>query len=105
MNYIKRFQNVQVLSVSVGNTYSEDQLMLIFMDKFFQGGKCSAQIASQQVELRIYRKFTDQKSLSISSLHTEYINIDSSSGCDKNSEIENIVHKKCTFCGCAKHSA
>ena len=27
MNYIKIFQNAQALSVSVGNTYSEDQLM------------------------------------------------------------------------------
>ena len=65
MNYIKISQNAQALSVSVRSNYSEDQLMHIFMDKFFQGGKCSAQIASQQVELRIYRKFTDQKSLSI----------------------------------------
>ena len=34
MNYIKRFQNAQALSVSVGNTYSEDQLMYTFMDNF-----------------------------------------------------------------------
>ena len=30
MNYIKRFQNAQALSVSVGNTFSEDQLIHIY---------------------------------------------------------------------------
>ena len=46
MNHINRFKYTQVLSVSVGNTYSQDQLMHIFMDNFHQGGKYSAQIAS-----------------------------------------------------------
>ena len=46
MNYIKRFQNAQDLSVSLGNNYSEDKLMPIFPDNFHQGGKYSAQIAS-----------------------------------------------------------
>ena len=41
MDYIKRFQNAQDLSVSVGNTYSEDQLIHTFLDNFHQGGKCS----------------------------------------------------------------
>ena len=30
INYIKRFQNAQALSVSVGNSYSEDQIMHTF---------------------------------------------------------------------------
>ena len=51
MNYIKKFQNAQALSVSVGNNYSEDQLMNTFLDNFHQGGKYSAQIAIHQVEL------------------------------------------------------
>ena len=68
MNYIKLFQNVEALSVSVGNFYSEDQIMHTFLDNFHQGGKCSSQIASHQAELRREEKFTDQKSLSISSL-------------------------------------
>ena len=38
INYIKRFQNAHALSVSVGNSYSEDQLMHTFLDKFHQGG-------------------------------------------------------------------
>ena len=37
MNYIKRFQNERYLSVSVGNNYSEDQLIHIFLDNFHQG--------------------------------------------------------------------
>ena len=38
INYIKRFQNTQALSVSEGKSYSEDQLMYIFLDNFHQGG-------------------------------------------------------------------
>ena len=52
MNYTKIFQNAHALSVSVRNTYSEDQLMQIILDNFHQGGKYSAKIASHQAELR-----------------------------------------------------
>ena len=52
INYIKRFQNAQALSVSVGNSYSEDQMMHTFLDNFQQSGKYSAQLASHQTELR-----------------------------------------------------
>ena len=38
INYIKVDQNAQALSVSVVNTYSEDQLMHTFLDNFHQGG-------------------------------------------------------------------
>ena len=34
INYIKRFQNAHDLSVSVGNSYSEDQIMHTFQDTF-----------------------------------------------------------------------
>ena len=37
MNYIKIFKNSQSLSVSVGNSYTEDQLTHIFLDTFHQG--------------------------------------------------------------------
>ena len=97
MNYIKRFQNEQALSVSVGNTYSKDQVMQIFLDDFHQGGKYTAQITSHQAELRIDETFNDQKYLSITFLHTDYLNLDSSSGSGRNSERENLVQKKCTF--------
>ena len=87
INYIKRFQNEHALSVSVGNSYSEDQLIHKFMDNFHQGGKYSAQIASHQEELRREEKFTDQKYLNISSLQTDYLNIySSSSGFIRHSE-------------------
>ena len=52
INYIKRFQNEQTLSVSVGNSYSEDKIMHTFLDNFHQSGKYSAQLASHQAELR-----------------------------------------------------
>ena len=65
MNCIKRFQNAQALSVLLGNTYSEYQLIHTFMDNFHKGGRYSAQISSHQVELIIEETFNDQISLSI----------------------------------------
>ena len=105
INYIKRFQHAHALSVSVGNSYSEDQLMHKFLDKFHQGGKYSAQVASHQAELSREEKITHQKSLNISSLQTDYLNLDSSSGFGSNSEREDAVQTKCTFCGGTNHSA
>ena len=78
--------------------------MHIFLDNFHRGGKYSAQIASHQAELRREETFTDQNSLSISSLQTDYLNLDSSSGSVRNSERSNVVRTKCTFCGGANHS-
>ena len=104
INYIKRFQNSHALSVSVGNSYSEDQLMHIFLDNFHQGVKYSAQIASHQAELRREEKCTDQKSLNISSLQTDYLNLDSISGSSRNSERAHDIQTKCTFCGGNNHS-
>ena len=105
MNYIKIFQNAQALSVSVGNNYSEDQLMHIFLDNFHRGGKYSSQVDFHQAELRREGKYTEQKSLSISSLQTDYLNLEISSGSSKNSERANLVQKKCTFSGGADHRA
>ena len=72
--------------------------MHIFLDNFHQGGKYSAQIASHQAELRREGKCTDQKSLNISSLQTDYLNLDSSAGFGRNSERAHAVQTKCTFC-------
>ena len=36
INFMKRFQNAQALSVLVGNSYSEDQIMHTFLNKFHQ---------------------------------------------------------------------
>ena len=71
--------------------------MHIFLDNFHHGGKYSAQIDTHQAELRREVKFTDGKSLSISSLHNDYLNIDSRLGCGKDSERENIVQKSALF--------
>ena len=62
--------------------------MRILLYNFHQGGKYSAQIASHQSELRREGKFTDKKYLSISSLQTDYLNLDSSSGSGRNNERE-----------------
>ena len=87
INYSKRFQNAQALSVSVGNSYSEDQIMHTFLDNFHQSGKYSAQLASQ-------------KCLNISSLQTDYLNLDSSgSGSSRHNEIAHSLQTKCTSYG------
>ena len=39
IKYIKRFQGSKALEISVGNNYSEEQLMHTFLDNFQQGGK------------------------------------------------------------------
>ena len=67
----------------MGNSYSEDQLMHIFLDNFHQGGKYSAYITIHQAELRREGKFTDQKYLYILSLQTDYLNLDRSLGSGK----------------------
>ena len=105
INYIKIFHNANALSVSVGNSYSEDQLMHTFLDNFRQGGKYSSKIARHQAELKREEEFTNQKSLHISSLHTDYLNLNSSSGFGRNSERSHAVQTKCTFCGGKNHSA
>ena len=105
INYMKIFQNAHVLSIYAGNSYSEDQLMDTFLDHFHRGEKYYAQIAIHQAEIRREEKFTYKKSLNISSLQTDYLNLDISSGFGRNIEIANAVQKKFTFCGGAKNYA
>ena len=105
MNHIKIFWNAQALSVSVGNSYSVDQLMHTFLDNFHQGGTYSAQIAIHQADLRREEKIYWSKYLSISSLQTDYLNLYSSSDFGINGEIANTVQTKCTVCGGVNHSA
>ena len=62
--------------------------MQIFLDNFHHGGKYYAQTAIHQAELKREGELTDQKSLSISSLQTDDLNLDISSGYGKNSERE-----------------
>ena len=94
------------MSVSVRNSYSEDQITDTFLDNFHQGGKYSSQIASHQAEFRREEKFIDKKCLNISSLQTDYLNIDSSSsGSSRHNGRAHSVHAKCTFCEGNNHSA
>ena len=88
MSYIKIFQNVQALSVSIGNYYSEDQLI-----HNHQGGIYSTQIASHQEKLRREEQFNDKKYLSTSALQADYLNMDSSSGSGRNSEREKMFRQ------------
>ena len=43
--------------------------------------------------------------MNVSSLQTDYLNLDSSSGSSRNSERAHAVQTKCTFCGDNNHSA
>ena len=97
MNFINRFQNAQDLSVSLGNRFTEDHLMHIFLDKFYLGGRYTPHIASHQADLIREETFIDQKYLSISSLHTGYLNLDNSSGSGKKNQIKILVKKQLIF--------
>ena len=56
--------------------------------------------------MRREEKFTDQKSLNISSLHNDYLNLDiSSSGSSRHIERAHYVQANCTFCGDNNQSA
>ena len=79
--------------------------MHTFQDNFHKSGKYSAQLASHQAELRREEKYPDQKCLNISSLQTEYLNIESSqSGSSKHNEKANSAKAKCTYFGLTNHS-
>ena len=79
--------------------------MHTFLDNFRQGGKYSAQIAIHRAELRREEIFTGQKSISVTSLQTNYLYLDSRSGFGRNGERLNTVQKSCAFCGGNDHSA
>ena len=79
--------------------------MHTFLDNFHQSGKYSAQLASHQAELRREEKYPDQKCLIISSLQTDYLNLNNSlSGYIRHSEKANSAKAKCTYCGLNNHS-
>ena len=79
--------------------------MHTFLDSFHQGGKYSSQIASHQAKLRREERFTDQKSFNISSLQTDYLDLDSIYGLGRNIERAHAVQTKWTFCGGTNHFA
>ena len=79
--------------------------MHTFLDNFQQSRKYSARIASHQAEFKTEEKLTDQKSFNISSLQTDYLNLDSSSGFGRDSERVHAVQTERTFCEGVNHSA
>ena len=52
LNYIKRFHKAKTMAASVGNKYSEEDLMQTFVDNFQSPGKYAAQQVQQHSELR-----------------------------------------------------
>ena len=60
INYIKRSYIANTLVISVGNSYTQDQLMRTFLEIFQQGEKYDSCIASHQTELRREERFIDQ---------------------------------------------
>ena len=86
MNYINIFKNAQALSISMGYSSSENHFIHMFLDNFHQGVKYYVQIVSHLIELRKEEKHTDQNCLSISSLQTDYLNLNNSSGSNRNNE-------------------
>ena len=57
------------------NSYTEYHMMHTFLDNFQWGGKYSSHMARRQAELRIEETFIDKKSLSISDLQIDYLNL------------------------------
>ena len=55
--------------------------MHILLNKFHQGKKYTIKIASHRAELRREGKFTDQKSLSVTYIQADYINLVIGLGC------------------------
>ena len=55
--------------------------------------------------MRREETITDKKSLNISSLQTDYLNLDSSSGFYRDSEGAHDVQTECKYCGSINHYA
>ena len=60
INYVKRFHDYKALVILVGNSCSEDHLIITFLESFLQGVNYSVQIAIHQAELRREETFFDK---------------------------------------------
>ena len=67
IKYIKIFQNSKALEISVGNSYTEDQMMRVFLDNFHKSGKYSDQI-------EIHKNNLGEKNNSLINNHYLYLN-------------------------------
>ena len=97
MNYIKKYQNAQDISVSLGNNYSEDHLMHILLDKFHQGREVYCTDIKPPGRLKKRGKFYWPKIFIYLISTYWFLNIDSSAGYGKNNWRENIVQKNALF--------
>ena len=89
MHMLYQFQ--QETSILKTNLCTHFQITFIKVEKY------SAQIASHQAELRREEKFTDQKSLDVYSLQTDYLNLDTSTGSIRHSEIAYFLRQSAHF--------
>ena len=84
------------MKVSAENSYTEDHLMKTFSDNLQKWGNYYAQIEINQAELRREEKFIDHKSLTISDLQIDYLNLDNSV---RNIERVNVSQSIWSHCG------
>ena len=82
--------------ILVGNIYSAGQLMHTFLENFQQVGRYSAHIKRRQSEFRRKEKCVDQKSLSISALKNDFLNLENSV---RNTERASFDQPMCSHCG------
>ena len=83
------------LEILVVNSYNEDNLIHTFLEKFQQSVNFSDQIAIRQAYLRRKEKSIDQKSLSISDLQIDYLNLEDSG---INNWGANFAQPRCSNC-------
>ena len=70
--------------------------MHTFLDNLYKGKRYSAQIESRQAEMRKEETFFDQKSLSISDLQIDYLNLETPV---RNNKRANFSQSRCSHCG------
>ena len=78
------------------NSYTEDQMVHIFLDNLQKYGNYSAQIKIYQEELIREENFIDQKSLSIFDLYIDYFSFKNSV---RNHKRENFAQSRCSHRG------
>ena len=84
------------MAFSVVNIYLGDQLIYTILEHFKQDGRCSDQIYSNKLKLRIEETFVDEKSINLSAFQIYHLNLDYPVW---STEGANIAHLKCSHCG------
>ena len=79
--------------------------VILFIGNFSQRWDIYCTNRKPPVRVNKRRKVYRPKQLSITSLQTYYLNIESSSRSDRNNKRENIVQTKLNFCGGTNNSA